>query len=244
MRHLSRFLAITVLLLISPNIFAQSTSCNNTYNPLTNCSFETGDFSGWIIQDIAVPFLAANVTGAGFSAGFGFFSTVPTDGSFVSVNGFDGGGPDTIEYSQDVTLPANAGVLTFDYRAGWDMLNFPGSTAARIFSVEIQPSGGGAALASQVFLTANPGENIPDTGALSSNLSLSQFAGQSIRVTFIWTIPEDFTGPAQFQLDNVNMIPLIPVPTLSVSGLVGLALLMLLIAYFGINRRIGINRSF
>jgi len=243
MRIKNKLLTIILLFLISPGVFAQA-SCNNSYNPLTNCSFETGDFSGWIIQDIATPFIAANVTGAGFSIGFGFFSTVPTDGSFVSVNGFDGGGPDTIEYSQDVTLPANAGVLTFDYRAGWDLVNFGGGTSSRIFSVEIQPSGGGAALISQVFLTANPGENIPDTGALSSILAISQFAGQSIRITFVWTIPEDFTGPAQFQLDNVNMMPLIAVPTLSVSGLAGLVLLLLLFAYFGINRRTGINRSF
>jgi len=237
MRIQSKLLIVILLFLISPGVIAQI-SCNNSYNPLVNCSFETGDFSGWTIQDIAVPFSAAAVQGAGFSVGFGFFSTAPTDGSFVSVNGFDGGGPDTIEYSQDVTLPANAGVLIFDYRAGWDMFNFPGSTAARIFSVEIQPSGGGAALGSQVFLTANPGEVILDTGNLSSTLSLTQFAGQSIRIVFIWTVPEDFTGPAQFQLDNVNMVPLIPVPTLSVSGLAGLVILLLLFAYFGINRRI------
>ena len=149
-------LFITILLfLISTGIFAQSNSCNNAYNSLANCSFETGDFSGWIIKDMAIPYIPAAVVGAGLvPGGFGFFSTAPTDGSFVSVNGFDGDGPDTIEYSQDVTLPANVGVLTFDYRAAWDLVSFGGGTSSRIFSVEIQPSGGGAPLASQVFLTA------------------------------------------------------------------------------------------
>ncbi|MBE9550105.1 MAG: IPTL-CTERM sorting domain-containing protein [Proteobacteria bacterium] len=244
MRSINKFLVLVALLFISSGSFAQATSCDNAYNPLANCSFESGDFTGWTVKDIAAPFSPAQVITAGNSLGFGFFDTAPTDGTFVSLNGFDGGGPDTIEYSQDITLPIDAGELTFDYRAGWDMDGFCGGcTGSRIFTVEIQPSGGGAALASQDFLMANPGEVNLDTGDLSGSFSLNAYKGQSVRIMFLWTIPEAFTGPAQFQLDNVNIItgapvlPAVAIPTLSATGLTSLALLMLLFAYLGINRR-------
>lgn len=198
MKSVNKFFVLLALLFTSSGTFAQAVSCDNAYNPLANCSFESGDFTGWTIKDIAQPFEPAMVTTAGVNFGFGFFDTAPTDGVFVSLNGFDGGGPDTIEYSQDITLPIDAGELTFDYRAGWNMGDFCGGcTGSRIFTVEIQPSGGGAALASQDFLMANPGEVILDTGALSGSFSLNAYKGQSVRIMFLWTIPEDFAGPAQ-----------------------------------------------
>jgi len=109
---------ITAVLLFfsSSALFAQP-SCNSSTNPLVNCGFETGDFTGWTVTDIAAPFLPAAVVGPGVSAGFGFFSTAPTEGAFASLNGFDGGGPDTIQYTQDVTLPADVFAMSFDYRA-------------------------------------------------------------------------------------------------------------------------------
>src|SRR5437870_13158897 len=36
-----------------------------------NCGFESGDFSGWITQDLTQPFFPLTVGGAGISPGFG-----------------------------------------------------------------------------------------------------------------------------------------------------------------------------
>ena len=46
-----------------------------------------------------------------------------------------------------------------------------------------------------------------DTGPLSGSLDLSPFAGTDARVNFTWFIPDAFSGPANFQLDNVAIVP-------------------------------------
>ena len=155
--NLQKRLAAILLLLASTQTWAQ-VDCDNFYNPLVNCGFETGDFSGWTVTDLTTPFIPAQVVPAGLSIGFGFFLTAPTQGSMLAINGFDGDGPGTIEYFQDVFMPAGAAELSFDYQAAWDLVNFCGGcTGSRLFTVEIQPAGGGAAIISSVILTADPG---------------------------------------------------------------------------------------
>jgi hypothetical protein len=104
-----------------------------------NGSFETGDFTGWITRDIN-PFISLAVGGAGISAGFGFFSTSPTDGQYVALTGFDGGGPGDIIVAQEVLVAPGISTVTFDYRAAWDMQFVGTSTAPRLFDVKILAS--------------------------------------------------------------------------------------------------------
>ncbi len=179
--------------------------CNNPANVFQNCGFETGDFTSWVVQDIAIPFLPMFVGGAGYNVGFGFFTSAPTEGVFAALNGFDGGGPDAIRLSQDVTLPVGLPDLSFDYRAGWDLYDY-GATQNREFRVDVEPSGGGIPLQSTVVLTATAGTFIPDTGVQTAHVDLSAFAGQAVRITFRWVVPEYFAGPGFFQVDNVLAI--------------------------------------
>ena len=172
---------------------------------IDNCSFETGAFPNWIPTDLPSPFLALQIGGAGINPGFGLFTSDPTDGALAALLGFDGAGPGTITVAQEVTLPAAAVNLNFDYRAGWDMVSFGGSTLPRTFSVDIEPTGGGPPLASRLLLTAPPATRVLDTGALSGAVNVNTFAGRSVRVVFRWLIPENFSGPAFFQLDNVTL---------------------------------------
>jgi hypothetical protein len=191
-------------------------------NLLTNCSFETGDTTGWTITDLTTPFLPMQVVPDGADIGFGFFLSEATDGAFSLVNGFDGGGPGTIELAQDITLPSDISGISFDYRAAWDLQTF-GATQDRTLTVEIQPSGGGGALQSDLILTAPVGNITNDTGPLSATVGVSAFAGQNVRLALIWNIPEFNTGPAFFQVDNFQgTFPPPRVPTL---GIMGLALL-------------------
>ncbi len=170
-----------------------------------NPSFETGDFTGWIAQDMAIPFNPLQV-GANWP---------PTDGSFAAYNGFDGGGPDTILLAQDVYLPANANQLAFDYRAWWNN----GGTQDRVFTVEIEPFGGGAPMQSEAILVAQAGTFNGDTGDLQGSVDVSSFAGMWVRISFEWFIPEVFTGPAGFQLDNIRVYETLGAPITSIGPL-------------------------
>ncbi len=176
-------------------------------NPFVNCSFEVdADFvppSGWVVVNPIGLFCTPIVTlSAGASCGFGFFATSPTQGSKVAFTDFDGGGPGTIRLCQDVTLPSGA-LLNFDYRGAWDMTF--GATLDRTFDVTVEPSGGGGALLSETLLTAGAGTTVLDTGSLQGSVDLSAAGPGGRRVCFDWFIPEPFTGPGQFQIDNVSV---------------------------------------
>ena len=188
---------------------------------LLNGSFETGNFSSWITTDFSDPFVPLQVRANGYSPGYGLFSSTATDGVDSATSGFDGNGPGTIQMAQDILVPASAPLLAFDFRAGWDMLDYGGSTLARTFTVTVQPNGGGATLLTSVQLTAQPGTKNLDTGPLSGTLNLSAYAGTHIRICFNLNVPETHTGPAFFELDNVRMLSSAPPVITSTSPLPG-----------------------
>ena len=187
--------------------------CNIANNAALNCGFETGGFPPWIPQDIPAPFFPLQVGTGGTSPGFGLFTSAPTEGNFAVLNGFDGDGPGSIFVSQDIVLVATADNLTFDYRAGWDY-SVVGciATQDRIFRVHIEPAGGGPPLQTTVVFTAPASQctNL-DTGNLVGTVDISPFVNTPVRIVFEWFIPESFTGPAFFQLDNVLAHSPVPV---------------------------------
>ncbi len=180
-----------------------------------NGSFETGNSSNWTITDISQPFAPLAVRSAGYDPGYGFFLTAPSDGGYCLTAGFDGNGPGRTRAAMDVVLPAGPLTLSFNWRAGWDMYYYGGATLPRTFSVVIEPFGGGLALQTNVILTAMPGTANYDTGNRTNSVDLTGFAGRSVRICFDLNIPEYFTGPGFFQLDNV-VISYTPVPPLAI----------------------------
>lgn len=193
--------------------------CNTADNALANCGFETASFPPWIDTDLTGPFFPLVVDVGGISPGFGFFVSAPTEGTFAVLHGFDGdgatGATNAIRLEQDVTLLGGADNLTFDYRGAWDMTF--GATQNRTFEVHIEPSGGGPPMQSDLILTATANTTNLDTGALDATVDISAFAGQAVRIVMEWTIPEDFTGPGFFQVDNVLLNSPVPVELLSFS---------------------------
>ncbi|MEQ8771075.1 MAG: right-handed parallel beta-helix repeat-containing protein [Phycisphaerales bacterium] len=187
---------------------------------VTNGSFETGDFTGWSVSDIPNPYEPMSVTSSGtshaignFGAYFGgeipFSTTSPTAGNYAFWTGFDGD-PGAGAVFQDVLI--NRPSLMFDYRAAWLLSGF-GAQQDREFRVVVREAGGGAVLATFPQLTAPAGTNESDTGPQTGVIDLSAFAGQTVQLAFEWDVPESFTGPAGFQLDNVRLegLSLVPV---------------------------------
>ncbi len=206
----------------------------NPLDPIVNGSFETGDLSGWTVKELDTasnPNMALTVDGAGVefptdclpvsaTQCLDFFGSQPTDGQYAALHDFNGDDPLTDpgtfvnrrELYQDVTLPAEATTLLFDYRAAWELYRF-GSTMDRTFGVEIEPAGGGAPLLAQTVLTAYNGGYELDTDNPAGGgapypagaVNVSAFAGQNVRVKFVWNVPEPATGFGFFQLDNVRV---------------------------------------
>ena len=135
-------------------------------------------------QDLTAPFFPLLVGGAGIDQDntddFGFFLSDPTQGVFAALTGFDGERPGTIRIAQDVVFLKGSNQLVFDYECAWNMASF-GATEDRTFEVNIEPSGGGAPLQTDLILTAEAGTTaIPNSGNnLVGIVDVSAFAGQS-----------------------------------------------------------------
>jgi hypothetical protein len=178
---------------------------------LTNGSFETGDFTGWTTTDPAdfcqpwTVFLSPSSDWC-FS---GFDADWPTtisafDGSYFADVTWDGDGTGDAMLSQTVSIPSTRPVtLNWWDNTSWD-LTF-GATEQRVEYVDILNSDGSAVLQSfriQAFRPNTEGA----TGWITHTLHLSRFAGQTVQIRFRLTIPEEFTGPANFALDDVTLV--------------------------------------
>jgi len=171
---------------------------------MVNGSFETGDFSDWVITDLVTPRIPLHVGTAGEDPGYGFFLSAPTDGTYAALHGFGGDSSGTIMVAQDFVV-LDEPFLAFDYRAAWDMSD---GAQDRIFRVRVQTNGGGGTYLTEELLTAPGGSSVYDTGPLSALIDVIPWMGGMYRrISFEWIIPEASTGPAYFQLDNVRLIP-------------------------------------
>lgn len=187
-----------------------------TTNIIKNGSFENG-LMNWLVHDLSSPYRELSVQESGIADdAFPSFSSSPTDGNFALLTGFDGNGPGTISIVQEIKVPFGATLtLDFDYRAGWDLVPY-GATLPRSFHVDIQTGKevDSTVLETSTFLTANPGENVNDTGNQHGQMVIQAGGGQTIFVSFEWDITESFTGPGLFQLDNIVLNATHGIPTL------------------------------
>jgi len=191
-------------------------------NLVTNCSFENG-FTGWTVKDMATPYAPAGVFPAGTPMNGGIplgvdpvfcalipfcpppsafaFLTAPTQGTYSAVNGFDGGGPDFITYSQPVALTGGDCVLEFDYHAAWLMRQFGApNTLNREFTVQV------GNFSKQIF--SAPGGSDADMFPMSASVTIPGCGNPAgtANLVFRWDVPQNFTGPAGFELDNVQLV--------------------------------------
>ena len=217
--RLYALLTICIVALATPSTWAGT---------ITNGSFESGNFAGWGTADLSSPLYQLTVRSNGFNPGFGAFSTSATNGAFSATHGFDGNGPGTIRIFQDIGIvDSSSNLLSFDYRAGWNIF---GSTGVldRVLNLDVFTAGSfGTSLASNEVLRMLGGTQNLDTGNVSTTINLSAFNGQSVRISFDAFVPQNFTGPAFFQLDNVTLSAApatVPEPSsFAIIGMVGLS---------------------
>jgi hypothetical protein len=190
---------------------------------IVNGSFETGDFSGWNVSTAAarggsgVPFQPWSVTPAG-AGGFDFYEILPTSpqhGTHDAWNGFDGTGPMEFRMYQDISIPSGVSLnLSWRDRAQWNFCC--GQTKPRTYHVQLRDPSTDAVLTTLYSFSTDTVDGYHDTGWLTHSHDVSAFAGQTVRIFFLETIPEVFTGPAQIEFDSIsssNGPPPTPTPT-------------------------------
>jgi hypothetical protein len=189
---------------------------------IINGSFESGDFSGWNVSTAATggdgsPFQPWSVTpgGAGGFPAFEILPTLPQHGTHNAWNGFDGGGPMEFRMYQDISIPIGVALsLSWRDRAQWNFCC--GQTMPRTYQVQLRDPATNAVLSTLYSFSTDIVAGYHDTGWLTHSHDLSAFAGQTVRIFFLETIPEFFTGPGQIEFDSIsssNGPPPTPTPT-------------------------------
>jgi len=178
-------------------------------NLISNCSFENG-FTGWTVNETGFKLFSTAIRPTTF--GLWFNRVTPTEGGSAAVTPWDGT-PGFTRIMQDVDLTSGDCELQFTYRAGWDLRLF-GATQPRVFDIRVeQPVGNN--IFSQTAVTALPNTVQFDTGLQEPFVVIPVGSGPG-RLIFDWTTPELFTGPSDFQIDNVllecGFCPEDPVP--------------------------------
>lgn len=184
---------ITAILFLPQTDFSQEL--------LINGSFETGNFTGWTAISTQTENYCTNWVAATTDTGCLAIVT-PQDGSRVALNGFDGTGGEFRLY-QDVALPAGMSIrLTFRFRAYWDI--FAGNQP-RTFQAQIRDTSNNLLQTLYTFTTNNIGAGQQDSGWITQQIFIPQYAGQTVRLYFVETIPQLYTGPAHIEIDGIKL---------------------------------------
>jgi len=197
-----------------------------------NGSFETGDFTGWIVSTASTGgegtpfrFWSVSQAGAGGFQGYGIKPTAPQDGAYVAWHGFGGGGPLEFRMYQDVHIPAGMILnLSWKDRVQWNFCC--GATLPNSYDVQLRDPSTNAVLTTLYTFSTGAAPGYRKIGWQSHGYDLSAYAGQTVRIFFVQTVTEYFTGPGQVELDAISLsdgpIPgPLPAPSPAPPGLYG-----------------------
>lgn len=172
---------------------------------LTNGGFEDGNYSGWVVNDLSMPFLAANVSCAplNFGNAFGLNTITPSEGSCFAYNGFDGNaGVITTCHECVISDDICSATFSFDYWVAYNLADFD-ANIDRMLDVTVD---NGIGTSTSMFVYNAPAGTIePGTGWINETFDLFSYIGQTVEICFTETIPEDMTGPALIAFDNVKL---------------------------------------
>lgn len=205
-------LLVAGLLVIAPPVLAVPL--------LVNGGFDTGTFRGWTAGSTQINSYQASlndglnsqiVNNAGGTAAW-FMRNVPSSHfgtndiqpitGYTAINGFDGN-PGNFFLQQNFTLTGalTSATLQFDWAT---QTSYGG--LARTFSVNILNTGG-ANLAT--VYSATPAFNspfwLPAHVSLDLTGALNSLGAGTYQLQFLEMIPQNFTGPGSFGIDNISL---------------------------------------
>jgi hypothetical protein len=167
---------------------------------VTNGGFESGTFSGWTTTQPSSPLQPWTIATSSTTGWFTLAS--PPEGTHDALNGFDGV-PGHFTLTQTISIPAATATLTWKDRLQYVMY---AGAQERLLEVKVLDAGTDAVLATPYTFTTGPGDfTMHDTGWQAHSVDLSAFGGQTVKLRFDETIPEEFTGPAQAELDAISV---------------------------------------
>jgi hypothetical protein len=173
---------------------------------LINGGFETGDFTGWVAVDNGLPnSMPWTVGPAGTCDSWSIHCNAPLEGNVDAMNGFDGGAGLVYELYQDVALSAGASVtLVTNHRIQYDSFGAP-SELPRTLDITVRNQSNevlSSLYHEDVWLDGAP---YTDLGWNEQIFDLSAFNGQTVRIHFNMAIPENNTGPAMIEFDDISL---------------------------------------
>ncbi|MBL8163707.1 MAG: hypothetical protein JNJ61_17100, partial [Anaerolineae bacterium] len=199
MAHRTRFVVIILALLIGSIVILSSGSVLAAGELIVNGGFETGDFSGW-----TKGYTGSSPYCSGWQINGGCMGlTAPAEGSKYAMSPIDGDGPNNFFLYQDVVIPAASSVsFTFKYSA--NISNF--GSQPRVFEAQVRDPGTDSVLETVHTFTAPNGATTNTGGYVTVNADLSAYACNTVRIYFDMFVPENYTGPAQLNIDAVSMV--------------------------------------
>ncbi|MFN5877456.1 MAG: beta strand repeat-containing protein, partial [Flavobacteriales bacterium] len=176
---------------------ATSPCTGSPTNLIVNGGFESGNLTGWVAVDNPVPFLPWQV-----QSSFSYFNTVtPIEGSKCAGNGFDGN-TGVASLSQQVTLPSSgSSILSWKENLQYNIFS---GYLPRTYEVRIT-NASGSILETLYSFTANAGIST-NNAWVNQSFDVSAYNGQTVKIVFWQNIPQNYTGPGRFALDDVRLI--------------------------------------
>lgn len=193
---------------------------------VNNGGFETGNFSGWSAvsnggtSGCGTNLWTVNATGAQGCGG----TPAPTSGTYAAYNTFDGVANQPFLLSQSLALPSSVSGATLSFLETYNMRMFQQGTL-RTFRVDLYDAANSALLANLFSIQPASNAVIPWTlQSLDVSGAVSALAGQTVTLRFSNIIPQSYTGPAGFGVDNISLDVATAVPEPGVLALMGLGL--------------------
>lgn len=213
-------------LLAAAFLCAASLQSASAMEVVTNGGFETGSLSGWSVVNLGNGGCGTNTWTVNSTGAHGCSNNVgnmpaPVNGLYAAYNTFDGPAG-TLQISQQITLPESITAATLSF---FDTVRMNIGGTPRTFRIDLYDASNSTLLDNlflQTFQNVNQGWLL--NTADITNLLLDN-AGDTVTLRISNIVPQTFTGPAGFGIDNLSLnVTVSAVPEPGSLALVGLAL--------------------
>lgn len=195
------FLGIFMMLIIT------GISCASPVEVINNGGFETGTFEGWTVINPDEPLCPWGVVPP-YPEEDHYFTNVTPEGNYMAFNGFDGANESEFIMYQNVTIPLGTATLSWKDSISWVLEGM--NAEPRTFEVQIRDPDTNALISTEYTLIVEglmwDETNTTALPLQSHTVDLSDYAGSTVRLCFVEYVPEMFTGPGHFEIDDISLM--------------------------------------